>query len=476
MKRLISWPLLCLVSFTVLFTYLSYYHLGDKLIWYDESGQFFIAKGLNHYSDPYSEPSGLGEVIQNNRDYNKDPGGFGVLLHFWTMISDSVWFLRLLPYLFFVGFLYFSYRIAKLVTGDRSVAIATAGVVLLVFSTRLTEIRPYSMELFGLSIATYALLSMDFKCPIRKLALFSLLLCFFCTSRYSFILDSFAIVLFLAGNWWLNKDGKFILRSVSFGLPLLLTVIAIYAVTTFYQNKDLQQLHYLTYLSDKPIAFLYPLSILYYGVVGLLFYTYRRGGRLFLLNVFTAVLATVHFGASVMGVHPWGLDPRSCSVIYVCMITYVFVLYDRLRSSARLVNVCLIAFCVLPVIVLSKGEFFKRDCRKYKTEKEAIRVIRENVNQTVYVSGNLNPSLRYLFEYGILKDEAKSLRYPDRFVFGKGIKHSDPSFGVAKSSGLSDYNCDIYIIAPVLDSTLYERVEGYNSVFRRRPQSATPQE
>ena len=33
---------------------LSYLSLRDPWLWYDESGQFWISKGLNHYSVPYS--------------------------------------------------------------------------------------------------------------------------------------------------------------------------------------------------------------------------------------------------------------------------------------------------------------------------------------------------------------------------------------------------------------------------------------
>ena len=79
----------------------SYNALRNPWLWFDESGQFWISKGLNHYSEVYAASGGLSDVIENNRHYNLDPGGFSVLLYFWLLINDSsTFFLRLLPYLF----------------------------------------------------------------------------------------------------------------------------------------------------------------------------------------------------------------------------------------------------------------------------------------------------------------------------------------------------------------------------------------
>ncbi len=464
MKKLFSLPVLCVLSFTLIFTYLSYSHLGDKVLWYDEAGQFFISKGLNHDSDPYAEPCGLGEVIQSNRDYNKDPGGFSVLLYFWSMLSDNVYFLRLLPFLFFVAFLYFSYRIVMLMTNDRSFAIAMMGVLLLVLNSRLTEVRAYSMELLGLSIAAYTLLNMKFNCSLKNLVLFSLVLCIFCTSRYAFILDAFAVVIFLEGYWWLNKDAKLFLKSVSFGLPLLLMVIAIYLVTTIYQNQDLEQMSYCSYLSNSPKGFLGILSILYYVNLALLFYTYKKGGRVFVLNAFTAVLSTVHFMASILGAHPWGFNARSISVVYVCIINCAFVSYDYLQSFPKLVKVGLVMFCISPAIILIKGEYFQRDIKKRVGTYEFISFIKPNL--TVFAANSYYPTLRYLFEYGCLKDEAQMLGYPDCYIFPKRGKHNASQEGrVVKNP--NDYHCDIYLGQPS-DTTLYVPVKGYKHIYRRR--------
>ena len=62
----------------------------DAPLSYDESGQIFISQGLNHWSHPYSQPLGLGQVIKNNSLYNLDPGGFSILLFFWEKVSHNL--------------------------------------------------------------------------------------------------------------------------------------------------------------------------------------------------------------------------------------------------------------------------------------------------------------------------------------------------------------------------------------------------
>lgn len=81
-------------------------NFSNPFFWYDESGQFFISKGLNHYSEPFAIPQGFGQVLENNRNFNLDPGGFSFLLYFWSMVSNSAGFLRVLPFLFFAVLLF----------------------------------------------------------------------------------------------------------------------------------------------------------------------------------------------------------------------------------------------------------------------------------------------------------------------------------------------------------------------------------
>ena len=97
--------------FSMLLGYIIYESLTDWYLWYDEAGQFYISKGLHHNSKPFTSYLGVANVIYNNRYFNLDPGGFSVLLNYWSMGSNHYAYLRLLPLLFFLAFIFVAYKI-----------------------------------------------------------------------------------------------------------------------------------------------------------------------------------------------------------------------------------------------------------------------------------------------------------------------------------------------------------------------------
>ena len=76
-------------------------NIDNPSFWYDESGQFWISRGLNHFSPQYSSVGNLYNLIENNINYNLDPGGFTLALRIWSSFSTYHIFLRLLPLLFY---------------------------------------------------------------------------------------------------------------------------------------------------------------------------------------------------------------------------------------------------------------------------------------------------------------------------------------------------------------------------------------
>lgn len=172
-------------------------NLFTPYLWYDEAGQFWIAKGLNHDSEPFTAEKGVLDVIENNKYYNLDPGGFGILLHYWSFISNHHVWLRMLPFLFFIGvvlsFVYLSY----LWTKNSKVAILMGLVAIL--SPKLLymgfELRAYSMECLGTVMGIIALEKLNTGITYRKLLMWSCVFAFFMTSRYSEILILYIVSL-----------------------------------------------------------------------------------------------------------------------------------------------------------------------------------------------------------------------------------------------------------------------------------------
>lgn len=478
MKQIFTWPVCILLIFLLLLIYMAIYHCGDSLLWYDESGQFFIAKGLNHYSEPYATPGNIMDVIENNRHYNMDPGGFGIILHFWSMISEKLWFLRMLPFIFFVFFLYFTYRIAWIQTKNISVSIAIAGLLLfLPFAGFMAEIRAYSMEFMGLSLTTLCILHIDSIMSYKRLILFSIMMCVFCTSRYAFILDAFSAVLFFTGYWIFKKDSRIIQHVLTISIPLLIMVIAIYLISVRYQNQGLTKMSYLCYLSDAPLNYVNRLSILYYITISLLFYTYRKGGKLFILNAFAVCLSTVHFFASVFGFHPWDyVYFRSCSAIYLMFLTVLFTIYSVLHSNNWIIKTGLTLFCLLSVMTIAMSKK-QRQSAGHEITLEAIRVSQDTTQKSIFFDAWLSPTMRYLFEYGKLKGEKQSLGYPKRFIFETGKRHSSSESNTEVYPNADQFACDAYVFhggtkellkVGIKDTTRYSLCDGYKYVYKHR--------
>ncbi len=96
MSSTLIWVLFLLLAIRPCFVW-----MGHQDYDYDEAGQFWMAKGLHHFSEPNASDGTIANIVENNRHYNLDPGGFTLLLRFWSKISNDIHFLRVLPVLFY---------------------------------------------------------------------------------------------------------------------------------------------------------------------------------------------------------------------------------------------------------------------------------------------------------------------------------------------------------------------------------------
>ena len=136
-------------------------------MWWDEAAQFWVSQGLSNYAQPFAAPRGVRDVIRMNNSENLDPGGFSLLLHFWTRAGKGLKWLRSLPFLFFVlgaaslGLL--GWRLNHSITfalGASAVTLLYRGALYFGF-----EIRAYSMEMAGVAVGTLLLVHALEKLP-----------------------------------------------------------------------------------------------------------------------------------------------------------------------------------------------------------------------------------------------------------------------------------------------------------------------
>jgi len=172
-------------------------NINNPELWFDESGQFWMAKGLNHFSLPFTPNGNINDVLLNNAKYNLDPGGFTLLLHFWTMISNEPFFLRLLPLIFFILSMVLVSRLSMIWFPKNHFISYFAGFILL-FSNLLKhyafELRPYSMEMFTAILSLFLCYKIPLILKSKSYAITTgTLMAILLTSRYSTICTIFAL-------------------------------------------------------------------------------------------------------------------------------------------------------------------------------------------------------------------------------------------------------------------------------------------
>ena len=127
MKKAIRLALfLTLISALLLFIFIG---ITNKSLTFDEAGQFWVSKGLNHFSPMNVSYGNVKDVWIQNRTWNLDPGGFSVIAYYWLQLSNSIVWIRLLPLLFSILTLIFLRKLLLLLSMKKE----TATILVLLF-------------------------------------------------------------------------------------------------------------------------------------------------------------------------------------------------------------------------------------------------------------------------------------------------------------------------------------------------------
>ncbi|MCP1381212.1 hypothetical protein [Runella salmonicolor] len=417
-------------------------NLFTPYLWYDEAGQFWIAKGLNHDSEPMTPEKGVLEVIENNKYYNLDPGGFGILLHYWTFISNHHVWLRMLPFFFFIGvvisFIYLSF------VWTRNINVAILMGFIPILSPKLLymafEIRAYSMECLGTVIGIIALENLNTRITYRKLLLWSCVFSFFMTSRYSEILILYIVsiyVLYLITKSELTLAQK-VLSILLYSLPLLVTLAYVYFFALVFQNNDLLELYYLPYLSKDISILVEPQNILALLCIALLIRLFYQKHKYPLIEkyqslVFVTVLSNILFIIlSFLGKHPWSLSNFRCisliMLFTICFVSFcgevILKVFEKSTDIAYNLSYVMVFFSFYS----TSDNLFIRNRLTYnvfynKYIYDNFTVLNTSKYDKIFVEYGEGPFIKYLYEYGKLSAQKKKV-YPNKFTFQKGTVHS----------------------------------------------------
>lgn len=394
-------------------------HLDNPWLWYDEAGQFWMSKGLNHYSDPFSTSQGVSAVIENNRFYNLDPGGFSVLLHYWLMISDNYIFIRVLPLFFFIGLAFFFYKTLLKYNCEKFYAFVCAMLLFLwpITISRMVEIRAYSMSMLGFIWAIYYLkVCEESNYSISRLFVYSVVLSFFCTARYESIIFTIPISLYVLFYIFKLRE-KWLSKSLIYGMPLLLTVALVYLESMRFQNASAAQVTYSDYLGTDYTLFYGKLFLFYIINMAIIVYSYFKNKKLSQIEIITIICPTAFVLLSLVGKYPWN-NTRTISVLLVLIMNFIIYIWN-IGNKFEYAKLFLI---VIVLIGLGGRNFIQKTGLK---QYESFVQVANSPMKIIYVDDWFEPSIRYAYEYGNFKDRIAKDGYPNTFIFQRVKKNWD---------------------------------------------------
>jgi hypothetical protein len=423
-------------------------NLSNESFWLDESGQFWMAKGLYHFSQPLSKEGNVLDLINENSRHNMDPGGFTIILHYWSEISDSAVWLRSLPYTFFilsmmaVAFLvyFFTKSIGLSLASLYYIPIMRGGLLYYAF-----ELRAYSMEYLGLAISFLLFVYFLRKRTDRNLLIFTSIVAFFCTSRYSFII--FGLIL----SFVTFAVQRFQITKIKYYMPIFISIVLIYFLSFRSQFSMFETSGYTSALMFKHLPMSAIVSVIQTNLFtargifftssvafgfAVLFLSNIRQEKNFLIISLVLFLYNLSFCIfSFLGIHIWNINSRwniGMEMINLLSLSVVVgYLYNKIRNKRNRLEK------YIPVIVLLIFVIFEKDYFKYikfyftnyyrdSTESVIanIRALEIGPNNKFYVSSGDIPNWKYLNEYGSFRNEY----YPANTIFGK--PNEEPVAGV----------------------------------------------
>lgn len=452
--------------FSMLLGYIIYESLTDWYLWYDEAGQFYISKGLHHNSKPFASYLGVANVIYNNRYFNLDPGGFSVLLHYWSMGSNHYAYLRLLPLLFFLVSIFVAYKIGIQLFHTHFSAILLASVFLLnpIIVNLAGELRAYSMEMCGVLISLYYMKKISKNLSISKLVILALILDVFMTSRYGFVIDAFAISLCII--FMMYKQDRFsaktILPIIAYSCITLMGVALVFFVSMIYQNATARPLSYVPYLGqDFQEIIVSDISLRYYIIWGyVVLCHFRRIPQDFYICM-SLLISTLFVILSLFNRFPW--DEHRTFSVTICQHLAIGIMMLRHLNGKKIFFAVLLfglyGFYKYKIDGFSI-RFSHREVGRVLSKEMEFCVKNKNNNEIIFCGWGFQPTIRYLFEEHNWNKKFAGV-YPEKICFSNNI-----SYNCVK---VKEFNVRFYIFSDLekISPGRFRLCEGHKYVYKK---------
>jgi large-conductance mechanosensitive channel len=322
MKKSLTIVMVVAIILVVCYTIIKMY--SESYFWYDEAVQFYDAIGINY--DSPNVIHNFDNIHLKNSRYNMDPGGYTLMLHFWTKISMNPFFIRLLNFIFLVVLIFIVVRMTNRCFNENLITLSLL-LFLIIFNNamlidRAIEVRGYMIEILVVAASVYYLFrGKDFlkqdKFNLKFIGLL-LLFCFGMWSRYSAIV-SISVGWFLFSLTALNL---FSWKAIIGHILLFGNITTIYLVMLRWQNPFGLPMDYLDYLNDfDGWANLLNKNLYFFVLLGFTMFVFVKNMK----GDFIATITTVAKRYNTCG----GLNLAICYVIFLNAIYFVLSLMGR---------------------------------------------------------------------------------------------------------------------------------------------------
>lgn len=420
-----------LLAWITIITLFGQKNLTNPNFWYDESGQFWIAKGLNHNSPKYAPAGSLIDMVENNNTHNLDPGGFSLLLRAWTSIGTNPVILRLLPFSFFILSMIFISIIA-LSWQPKYFWVNFAGFILL-FSGLLKyyafELRPYSMEVLTSVFSLYCYIKSDDVLRNSYSAFaYGSILAILMTSRYSSFLSVGALALLLGIETLKARKRSSFKTFLPFIFPITIVALLVYFLILKNQNPELASPDYVNqfllsqgsvkeiFINLKAISIYLPFVILL--GISILYKAENDeiGFKKYL--IFSLVINSIFAILSLLGFYTWAFITKwDISTHTILLISLIPLTMLTINLVKRMPVFSFIPNTMITVLLVSSSVFLANqysypDFGSILDNFYECGVL-DSDDARVVATGYASPTIRYLFEYGPLKKHQEIYRLLD---------------------------------------------------------------
>lgn len=399
-------------------------NINEPYLWFDEANQFWISYGQSPEAEADTPQGDLSDFFKYNTMYNLDPGGFGIIFHFWLMVSTHYIWLRILPLLFLAISTFAVFKVAQYFLTDRFNAfLVSLSFLFFPFTYYLGfEVRAYSMELLCTILCIYSLYSFKKQDHILNLFFWSSLIAILMTSRYGAILVAFPYaIIALYQLFRLNHNAikVFAIKALVFSVPLLISIGYAVFFSFRFQNPNAYMLSYELYIyRDAAEIFAKPYNLIYVflilGLIPLLWLARQkkdlhRFSNILLLSLLVNI---IFLFLSIAGKHPWDVYSWRCiSMTTLTLLTYVLIGFFFLEKlSIKKYQINLLMTLIFVGLIVIKDNFEVRKTFKYDYFVNNLDLLL-NQNKKIYCDADQMGSIKYLLEYGILNDFKKKGAY-----------------------------------------------------------------